>query len=112
MDYNNTGGSFNGTTFTAPVEGIYHVDGSITLNSSSVNGYNFQLQIIKSGSSNRTFSQYVSSSISQLQNSVSADVHLFVGETIQLGVWQNSSVGISLISTGADYNYFNCHKVN
>jgi hypothetical protein len=112
MDYNNSGGSFNGNTFTAPVEGIYHVDGSITLNNTSITGYNFQLQIIKSGSSNRTFSQYVSPSISQPQNSVNADVHLFVGETIQLGVWQNSSVGISLISTGAGYNYFNCHKVN
>ncbi len=112
MDYNNTGGSFNGTTFIAPVEGIYHVDGSITINTTNVTGYNFQLQIIKSGSTYRMFSQYVSTPNSQLQNSISADVHLSVGETIQLGVWHDNTAGIGLLSTVPSRNYFNCHKVN
>ena len=112
MDYNNTGGSFNGNSFTAPVEGIYHVDGSISINNTSVTGYNFQLQIMKSGGTYRTFNQYVPPSNSQPQNSISADVHLFVGETIQLGVWHNNSTGVGLFSTGANLNYFNCHKVN
>ena len=112
MDYNITGGNFNGNTFTAPVEGIYHVDGSISLNNTSLIGYNFQLQIIKSGGTYRMFNQYVSPSISQPQNSISADVNLSVGETIQLGVWHDNSAGIGLLSTVPSRNYFNCHKVN
>jgi hypothetical protein len=46
------------------------------------------------------------------QNTISADVKLFAGTVLQIGVWHNSSATITMNATTSAYNYFNCHKID
>lgn len=107
----NTPGGFNGTVFTAPSPGLYHFDGSVTLDASSVGGnFDYQLQFMFSGGTYRVaYGKFQGGQLAQ--NQISLDIFLNAGDQVQLGVYHNAGSALQVYSIN-NYTYFTGHKVN
>ncbi|MBS1647680.1 MAG: hypothetical protein JST67_10105 [Bacteroidetes bacterium] len=108
-------GVFNGTTFTAPVAGLYHFDAIITLqNSIPTPIFDYQLQImINTGTYKTSWIPIVSFATAgvHIGNQISVDMFLASGHTVSVGVWQNSTTSMSPAS-GNTLNFFSGHLVH
>lgn len=109
-DYNNPG-AFNGTTFTAPVSGIYHFDGAVALDATSVgSNFDYQLQFMYSSGTYRvSYSKCQGGNLAQ--NQISLDLFMTAGAQAQLGVYHNASSPLQVYNIN-NYTYFTGHKVN
>lgn len=111
IDYNGSG-AFNNTVFTAPSNGVYHFDGSVTLDASSVGGnFDYQLQIMVGGGTYRVSTGTRNSGQQTAQAQISVDIFLSTGTQVQLGFYHNAGGNLPVYSQ-INYTYFTGHKVN
>jgi len=102
--------------FTAPADGIYHFDASITVNP-QVAGQSLRVRLVKNNTTSiRDVATETQNLFSPFTFSISADVQLNTGDNIRVNV-VNFAAGNSVIiagqttSSGAPATYFNGHLV-
>lgn len=105
-DYNN---NFASSTYTAPVAGVYHFDGGVTITGNVATGVSFWCSVWVDGV------EYIRGPrITPGNNngvSVSADVPLTVGQAVTLRAYQDSA-GNEATETGTGATFFNGHLIH
>lgn len=113
--YDNTGGAWNGSSFTCPAYGIYSVKATANVqNGSYTAGQGHRMYIRRSNVLYLTGPQYmttgsVGSTLSG--NSVSGDVECFTGQTIDVA-WTHTSGASPSLNTGATLNTISIVRQN
>lgn len=95
------GNDFSGTTFTAPITGVYHFDARVTWDQQTITaGGQMVLSLLVSGN---TVSENIQHSTPAYfytrSSSISTDIKLFAGDTVKLNAFQNTSNTLKLIAT-------------
>lgn len=105
-------GSFNGTTFTAPVSGEYRVSAQVRVNDSTPYGSNqaASISILKNGTEIVTAQQRSASGFTALIPIISYRVTLIKGDTVKLQISANSTA--PTMQTGDIYNFLAIEKIN
>lgn len=105
-DYNN---NFASSTYTAPVAGVYHFDGGVTITGNVATGVSFWCSVWVDGA------EYIRGPrITPGNNNgvgVSADVPLTVGQAVTLRGYQDSA-GNEATETGTGATFFNGHLIH
>lgn len=105
-DYNN---NFASSTYTAPVAGVYHFDGGVTITGNVATGVSFWCSVWVDGV------EYIRGPrITPGNNNgvgVSADVPLTVGQAVTLRAYQDSA-GNEATETGTGATFFNGHLIH
>ncbi len=111
VEYNN-GGNFNIASgqFVASEPGVYHVDATITFDS-SVN-HEIQIQILRNGGTHKTVVVYADATKPSTTAHISADVFLPVFNSVSIGIYQNSGGAITTTASGGGSRvYFTGHLI-
>lgn len=108
-DYNN---NFASNVYTAPVTGVYHFDGNVRHASGSANSVTATTALYKNTSTQilQGFTG-VADGTSSNSFSVSGDLLLTAGDTIEMQHYQNSN-GNEASATGIEKTYFSGHLVH
>lgn len=99
--------NFNTTTnlFTAPLNGIYHFDGTVTWSSLTATSGGFLLELYGTSPS-FTISQHskeISATNVFSTSTISADVKLNAGQTVKLTAFQDSPISLTIKGSYNDY---------
>ena len=107
-DYNS---NFASSTYTAPVTGVYHFDALVTNSGAFVAPLTFFMSLYKNGVEFRRGLRYRPSTIGNESVSISTDVLLAAGNTVDIYVYQDSG-GNETTEIGEAVTWFNGHLVH
>ena len=99
-------GSFSGTNFTAPTNGMYHFTGAIAMNIPSSLSFSadFQIQVFVGGGTYRVFDKVLPAGASgDVQTQISVDAQLTAGQTVSLALYLGFSGASVLNQPGWTY---------
>jgi hypothetical protein len=113
VNYSNPGGTVSAGTYTAPATGLYHFDGAAAFNVTTGLSAptDFVLRILVNGGIFReTIVHMPAGYTGVVQNTISTDISLAIGQTVRLAILQASGQSLNTVG-GASENYFNGHIV-
>jgi hypothetical protein len=110
-DLNN---NFSSTTFTAPVNGIYHFDATITWVGFSPNNGYARFNLFKNDEA--LYGEHQSPQQNAFSQHLSLDIKLNATDTVKLKAFQNSTsdqsiTNVGVFSNNGNYMYFSGHLV-
>jgi hypothetical protein len=111
VEYNN-GGNFNIASgqFVASDPGVYHVDATITFDS-SIN-HEIQIHVLRNGGTHKVVTVYAELTKPSITAHISADIFLNGFNSVSIGIYQNSGgVIVPTGSGGGSKVYFTGHLV-
>jgi hypothetical protein len=113
-NYANPPGAFNGSVFTASINGIYHFDAGVTLNivTPLSGAQDFRMQIwLNGGTYREAIIRLPNGFVGPVQNQIHLDMQLMPGNTVNITIFQTSGQNIP-VNANPDWTYFTGHIIH